>query len=127
MKKKKWLIPITIIVVILIAFISTVGILISKGYGASIGLYLEANDGVAMLICDNSPIVLSSNHNGDMFYNLDAGDKIFVIHTGIEESYPGKTAALAVFKLSNGDASDIPQTVLTELFELGWLTDETIE
>ena len=34
--------------------------------------------GVAMLIRDKSPIILSSKHNGDMFYNLNVGDKITV-------------------------------------------------
>ena len=64
---------------------------------------------------------MASNHNGDMFYNLDVGDRILVIHTGIEESYPGQTTARPVFKLSSGDASDIPDVVIDSLIELGWL------
>ena len=121
MKRKKWLIPILIIVAILLVCVLMVGTLISKGYGASTGLYLESKDGAAILICNNSPIVMASNHNGDMFYNLDVGDRIFVIHTGIEESYPGQTTARAVFKLSSGNADDIPDAVIDSLIELGWL------
>mgnify|MGYP003294946386 FL=1 len=121
MKTKKWVIPILIIVAILLVFALTVGTLISKGYGASTGLYLESQDGAAILVCNNSPIIMASNHNGDMFYNLDVGDRILVIHTGIEESYPGQTTARAVFKLSSGDANDIPDAVIDSLIELGWL------
>ena len=86
MKNKKWLIPVMIIVSILIAFISTVGILISKGYGASTGVYLESKDGAAILVRDNSPIVMSNRAGKDLFDTLGAGDKIFVIHDGINES-----------------------------------------
>ena len=121
MNRKKWLIPIWVIVAILLVCVLTVATLISKGYGASTGLYLESKDGAAILICNNSPIVMASNHNGDMFYDLEVGDRIFVIHTGIEESYPGQTTARAVFKLSSGDAGDIPDAVINSLIELGWL------
>ena len=127
MKRKKWLIPVTIIVVIFIAFISTVGILISKGYGASTGVYLESKDGAAILVRDNSPIVMSNRTESDLFDTLDVGDKIFVIHDGINETYPGSTGAYAFFKLSDGTTDDIPQNVVNQLIELGWLESETQE
>lgn len=127
MKKKKWLIPLIIVVLLIITFVAGVGTLLSKGYGASTGVYLESKDGVAMLIRDKAPIILSSKHNGDMFSELDVGDKFFVIHDGVEESYPARTCAYAVFKLSDGKASDVPQTVIDELIELGWLKEGEIE
>ena len=78
MKKKKWLIPLIIVALFVITFVAGVGTLLSKGYGASTGVYLESNDGVAMLICDKAPIILSSKHNGDMFTDLDVGDKFLL-------------------------------------------------
>ena len=87
MKKKKWLIPLIIVALFVITFVAGVGTLLSKGYGASTGVYLESNDGVAMLIRDKAPIILSSKHNGDMFTDLDVGDKFFVIHDGIYWKY----------------------------------------
>ena len=98
-----------------------VGTLLAKGYGASMGVYLVSKDGVAMLIRDNAPIILSSKHNGDMFSDLDVGDKILVIHDGVEESYPARTCVYAVFKLYDGKVSDVPQKVIDELKDLGWL------
>lgn len=119
---KKWLkITLGIIGGIIIFLVLSIYILLNKGYGLSEGRYLEVKDGTAMLVRGNSPILLSSQHNGDMFYNLDIGDKILVIHTGIAESYPAQTGAIAVFKISNGTTEDIPQNVIDELIKLGWL------
>ena len=127
MKKKKYLIPIVVIGVILILFIAGISRIVAKGYGVSTGRYLEAKNGTAMLVCDNSPIQMSNRTDKDLFNKLDIGDKILVIHDGIAESYPGKTGVYAVFKLSDGTTGDIPQTVVNELIDLGWLESETEE
>ncbi len=124
MKKKKYLIPIVVIGVILILFIGGVSRIVAKGYGVSAGRYLEAKNGTAMLVLDNSPIQMSNRTDKDLFDKLDIGDKIIVIHDGIAESYPGKTGVYAVFKLSDGKTGDIPRTVVNELIDLGWLETE---
>lgn len=124
MKKKKWLIPIVafaLIVVLLFAFIIVVT---NKGYGISQGRYLEAKDGQAMLILDNSPIEMSNRTDKKLYDKLDIGDEILVVHDGIAESYPGKTGVYAVFKLRDGTTGDIPQNVVIQLIELGWLESE---
>ena len=115
--RKKILILLLSIWVVLVCVIS---ILFSKGYGVFVGVYLETEDGVAMLIDNNTPIVMSSNHNGDLFSELSNGDKILVIHDGIAESYPAKTRAYCVIKLNEGEMDDIPQNVVEELDKLGW-------
>ena len=106
--RKKILILLLSIWILLVCVIS---ILFSKGYGVFVGLYLETEDGVAMLIDNNTPIVMSSNHNGD---------KIVVFHDGIAESYPAKTRAYYIMKLNDGEMDDIPQSVVDELDKLGW-------
>lgn len=121
MKKKIWLIPVAVIGALLIVFIAFAGIMINKGYGMSQGLYLEGKDGQAMLICENSPIVMSNRTNRELFDDLEVGDEILVIHDGINESYPGQTGAYAIIKLSDGDIANIPQIVIDQLVELGWL------
>ena len=55
------------------------------------------------------------------------GDKILVIHDDIVETYPGKTGVYAIFKLGDGTADDIPQTVVNGLTELGWLESKLPE
>lgn len=127
MKKKLWLIPIAVVGFALILLIGSILIFSCTGYGISQGRYLESKNGQSMLILDDSPIVMSNRTDSDLFDDLDIGDKILVIHDGIAESYPGKTGAYAIFKLSDGSTGDIPQTVVNELIELGWLETVTEE
>ena len=127
MKKKKWLIPIVafaLIVVLLFAFIVVVT---NKGYGISQGRYLEAKDGQAMLILDNSPIEMANRTDKELFNTLVNGDEILVVHDGIAESYPGKTGVYAVFKLKDGTIDYISQNVIDSLVELGWLQSDTTD
>ena len=122
MKSNKWLkIILGIIVAIIITGILTVYILVNKGYGISVGRYLESKNGTPMLICENSPITMSNRTSSDVFNKLDIGDEIIVVHTGIAESYPAQTGVYAVFRLSKGTTLDIPQKVINELVKLGWL------
>lgn len=124
MKNKKLLIFVGIIVGIFVLIVAGIGIMVAKGYGISIGRYLEAKNGTAMFVRDNSPIQMSNRTDKDLFDKLDIGDKVLVIHDGIAESYPGRTGVHAVFKLSEGNTGDIPQKVVNELIELGWLETE---
>ena len=120
MKKRMWLIPIAVVGVLLTLLVAFCGIMLNKGYGMSQGVYLEAKDGQAMFIRQNSPIEMANRTNRELFDDLDMGDEILVIHDGIAESYPGKTGVYAIFKLSDGNAADIPQKVIDQLVELGW-------
>lgn len=125
---KKWLkITLGVIGVVVILFVIGISILLNKGYGLSVGRYLEDKNGTAILVRGNTPILLSSQHNGNMFYKLDIGDRILVIHTGIEESYPAKTGTKAIFKIGNGSTDDIPQNVIDELTKLGWLESKEVK
>lgn len=110
----------SIIGIILLSFIILLGILIYKGAGITIGRCLIANNDSYMLIDDNSPIVMSTNHT-NIFRNLTTGDKILVIHSVVNESYPGGTGAYFCMKLADGDISDIPDQVIETLTEMGWL------
>lgn len=57
-----------------------------------------------------------------IFPDLDTGDKIFIVHDGVNETYPGKTGLYFIFKLSDSDISDVPENVITQLQELGWIS-----
>lgn len=119
--KKLLKITLGIIGAIIIFLVISIYILLNKGYGISVGRYLEVKDGKAMLIRENSPISMHNRTKRDLVRSLDTGDKILVIHTGIAESYPAQTGVYAVLKISNGTINDIPQKVLNELIKLGWI------
>lgn len=93
----------------------------NKSLGLSTGHCLLLEDGTCLLIVDKSPIVLSNRTARDnLFSGLDSGDKLLVLHDGIQESYPCRTGAYGVWKKADGDITDIPLSVLTSLAELGW-------
>ena len=116
--KKKILIAVSVIICVIAIGLF---ILAGKSISPSVGLYLQTDNG-NMLILDNSPISVSGND--DMFKKYESGDKILVFHDGILESYPAQTRAYFVMKLADGEMTDIPESVLTTLSELGWLTYE---
>ena len=105
-----------IIVILLIGYIS-----INKGYGISVGRYLESKTGTPIFVSYNSPISMSNRTSRDLFNDIDIGDEILIVHSGVMESYPGQTGVYAVFKLEDGTIMDIPQIVISQLQDLGWL------
>lgn len=139
-RKRKWVIPVVVVIsviaLMLVACIITLGIMTKKGLGFSTGRYLAARNGVSMVIMDDapkgitdrevrerymSPVVMSNRKERDLFKNLETGDKILIVHGGIKESYPGGTGVYAVFKLGDGSTEDIPQKILSDLTAMGWL------
>ncbi len=127
--KKKVLKIIGIILVVCLLLVSVIaiglGIFTAKGYGITKGRCLVTATGSYILINkNNSPIVMNSQGNKDIFANLSSGDEIFVIHDGIQETYPANTGAYYCKKLNDGKAEDIPAAVIESLTEMGWLKKE---
>lgn len=121
--KKKILVAVSVIICILAI---GVFVLAGRGFSASTGLFLETENG-DMIILNNSPIVMSARSgNDDMFAEYESGDKIFVVHDGIMETYPAKTGVYFSIKLADGHISDISESVLRQLSELGWLSAENL-
>lgn len=115
MKTKKWILPICIIIGIIVlcivGLLATAGIMSTKGYGISVGrLYLSDNrfylvdEGKAMIMSDQSD-------DNNLFDKFNTGDLIFVIHDGVNESYPSRTGAHRVFRLSKGNENDLPENL----------------
>lgn len=96
-----------------------------RGMWFSTGRCLVAKENTYMVVLDDrSPYVMSSDKD-NLFKGLESGDEILVLHGFFLESYPGKTSAYAVFKLSNGEITDISEDVLKQLRELGWIEEES--
>lgn len=90
--------------------------------GLTVGRCLVADNGSYLLIDGNAPIVMSNRkYKEGLFDGLETGDKILVLHDGIAESYPGQTGAYWCWKQEDGTVEDIPETVLSELTEMGWM------
>lgn len=118
MKKRVFIITLAVILLV-------VGGLLWFMYAFSInfseGRCLVAENGSVMLVKGSEPIVLSRRGRENMFAGLETGDRIFVIHDGVQESYPAGTGAYLVLRLEGGSMSDIPEDVISSLTEMGWL------
>lgn len=120
-QKKKWMIPLCIIGGLLLICAGLLWYMVSHSLDFSVGRCLVADNGSYMFIDGNSPIVMSTLRDKErMFAGLKTGDKILLLHDGIQESYPGGTGAYWCMKLEDGTQADISANVIEELGELGW-------
>ena len=120
-QKKKWMIPLCVIGGLLLICAGLLWYMASHSMGFSVGRCLVADNGSYMFIDGNSPIVMSTRRDKKrMFAGLETGDKILLLHDGIQETYPGGTGAYWCMKLEDGTQADIPEQVMEELAELGW-------
>lgn len=130
MKKKIVVALATIVAIVLflfaIAFV-VFGIASYKGFSVSEGQVLITDKGSYLIIMDNSPIEMSNqSKNQEIFEGLTNGDKILIVHDGIQESYPGGTGVYFCKKLSDGEYKDLPENVLSSLTDLGWINTPKI-
>lgn len=122
-QKKKWMIPLCVIGGMLLVCAGLLWYMVSHSLDFSVGRCLVAENGSYMFIEGNSPIVMSNRKDKEgMFAGLETGDKILLLHDGIAESYPGGTGAYWCVKLEDGTQADIPEQVMEELAEFGWIT-----
>ena len=86
------------------------------------GYSLKCENDIYMIIDERgSPIRYSYKKVlGTDVEKLTDGDRIFIISDLINESYPASTSAHFIYKLGDGDISDIPEATLESLSELGW-------
>ena len=95
-------------------------------YGLLEGRVLVADNGSYLIILDDhSPIKMSDcSKNGDVFFGLQTGDKIRILHDGIHLSYPGRTGVYRIRLLERGTSEDIPERVKDSLRQIGWFLDK---
>lgn len=122
MKSKKIVVILIICAVLIVAAAAVV--LLSGGTGMSTGVCVRADNGGCLIVLDGSPVSMHQRSGGDMFSGLDTGDRLFIIHDGIAETYPGQTGVYFALKLSDGDRDDVPADVLHDLRQLGWISGE---
>ena len=105
------------VLVVLVCLIAIVAITLKLIPGMTVGRCVIADNGSVLLIDGNTPIVLSGR-TGDRY---TTGDKLLVLHNGINETYPAQTGALLVLKLGSGTEAVIPTETMMQLAELGWI------
>ena len=120
MKKK---VVIGVIIGMAVLLLAVVIWFANRGFSFSTVRCIETRQSY-MMVLDNSPITMSNHSwNKELFEDLDTGDKILVLHDGIAESYPGQTAVYFCVRLEEGAATDVPETVISSLEELGYVIE----
>ena len=107
MKKKKWILPVSIVggLVLLCILLLVVALcmIVIKGYGMSTGRLYFAENGT-YLIDDRDMAMLVSDQikKGTLFHGYDNGDEVLIIHDGVEETYPARTGGYHIIRTSKG-------------------------
>lgn len=89
------------------------------------GEYLKSKNG-HLIISETGPIELRTGDES-IFDDLTDGDVIEVACQYVEESYPGGTDVIELWKRADGEYVDIDTDVLLMLAELGWVDELVIE
>lgn len=84
------------------------------------GRYLRGKVG-HMMILDGTPFVIADRDSELDFSSLTDGDLIRITTDGLRETYPGQLTAYSLEKLSNGERSDIDESLIDHMIALGWL------
>ncbi len=125
MKKKILVVFATILAILLLLFaicFVAFGIASFKGYSIMEGRVLVTKTGYMIIDDDNSPIEMSNqSKNEKMFEGLTNGDKILIVHDGIQESCPGGTGVYFCKKLADGEYKDLSEQVIVSLIEMGYI------
>lgn len=113
MKKKKWILPISIIggvVILCIVVVFAFGAILSaQGYGISIGRLYFADNGTYLIDSDDMAMRVSDcSDDKELFKGYRNGDKVILFHDGVEETYPAQTGGYRIFCLSKGDSTYKP-------------------
>ena len=112
MKKSKWILPVSIVggvLVLCVAAVLIFGIVFSaNGYGLSTGRLYFGENGTYLIDDDNAMLVSDRSAGSNLFEGCQSGDKVVLLHGGVEESYPSRTGGYRIFRLSKGDETYKP-------------------
>lgn len=118
-KKKKWVLPVSIIGGVLLLGVIVIGAFLLRHCS---GIYVRTSDGRHMVVFDDiGPVIVSTKDKPDRFDGIETGDRVIVVCGFLHETYPAQSDAKFVLRLRKGDLEEIPQKHREELLEHGWL------
>ena len=119
MKKRKWILPVSIIGGILLLGLVVVGAFLLRHCS---GIYVRTSGGRLMVVFDDGgPVILSTTDNPDRFDGIETGDRVIAVCGFVHDTYPAQSEAKFVLRLWKGDLEDIPQKDRDAIWELGRL------
>ena len=122
-KKKKWVLPVSIIGGVLLLGVIVIGAFLLRHCS---GIYVRTSDGRHMVVFDDiGPVIVSTKDKPDRFDGIETGDRVIVVCGFLHETYPAQSDAKFVLRLRKGDLEEIPEKHREELTEHGWLNQGT--
>lgn len=114
MKKKKWILPVCIVAAAAVLCIGAVlifdAVLNAQGYSVSVGRLYFSDDGTYLIDSDDkATLVLDCTDNAELFKGYESGDKIVLLHDGVEQSAPARTGGYRIFRLAKTDRDYVPK------------------
>lgn len=85
------------------------------------GRILNLKNGGLMLIDEHGSAYELQKNAEEHYFNFDDGDKVFVVCNYILETYPAQTDMHYCWLIEDGDYSDLPESTLETLREMGWI------
>lgn len=112
MAEKKHFIPIVAVILVIAllfaAFLIAAAVTSAMGYGVSVGKLYFLDDMVFLVENDTSMIVSDQSKGGELFSGYSNGDKIILLHDGVEESLPARTGGYFAVRISKGEENYKP-------------------
>lgn len=116
---KKYIILSVAVIFILGAVVGTLT-LSTDSKSFSVGTVLEYADQSVVFIYQDTPVIVSNRTSDeDIFSYLNDGDKILLLHDGIQETYPAKTGAYFVLRLAKGEFDEMEKERILGTFFAG--------
>lgn len=124
MKKRKWILPVSIvggvIVLCIVAVFAFGAILSAQGYGISAGRLYFADNGTYLIDSDNMAMRVSDcSKDAELFKGYQNGDKVILFHDGVNETYPAQTGGYYIIRTSKGDGAYKPADEVLGIVSFG--------
>ena len=131
MKKRKWILPVSIVGGVLVLCIAAVfifgAVLSAKGYGISTGRLYFADDATYLIDSKDMAMRVSDrSSDGNLFEGYQNGDEVILFHSGVEESYPARTGGHFAIRTNKGDGTYKPADEILGVYT-GSLGDGTVD
>ena len=115
MKKKGFMIAISIISAIVLLFIIAITVIFISGNQITTARCIVTDSGILFMVYDDRPVQLNYGKDAD----FQTGDKLLIIHqSAFAESYPEQTKAYLIVRIGSGSADDIPENAWNILREV---------
>ena len=103
-----------VIMLVMVLSVGMIGVMAFTGNGYVKGRLLK-NENSYMILNEKDAMYFSATKGMEKrLEKMNSGDEILIVHGPVEESFPARTDAKILMKLSDGDESDLPAETIAQ-------------